>query len=358
MKQSPKLVGGAILAGIISLFASSVSAELPPKVESVRLPVVIVVPRCATAPLADLRRIASVELGIDVAVQLEDDAPPHDPIAEHQGSAEESNVTRVAIACSGQWLHLQVFDPVSGKTLSRHLDLSNNDVSTRTRMLALSIAELVAASWIELVAHPTPRPHIVEAKASANAREIAAGAAQKVMAQPSFYRVEAVASAQRTGSTDLLTLGGGIGTSWIKNGWQVVGGDLRVETGSAEVPLGTIRTLLASGSVSFRIRQKLGWMAVEGGLGARAGLAHMQGEPAEIEPRPQASTATFPWWGPMILVRAEAAIARRVAVLLGFEAGRVAYAADGQSAGQTGAAIENQWVSITAGPALSFEEGP
>jgi hypothetical protein len=99
-------------------------------------------------------------------------------------------------------------------------------------------------------------------------------------------------------------------------------------------------------------------MAVEGGLGARAGLAYMQGEPAEITPRPEATTATLPWWGPMIMLRMEAALAQRVAFVVGFEAGRVIHAADGRAAGQTGSAIENQWIGITLGPALTLGETP
>jgi hypothetical protein len=361
MTQSRKLVGGAAVASIFSLFVSTASAEPPPAAASGRFPVLIVVPRCVKAPMGDLQRIVSAELGIEVATQLEDEPPPpQDPPASvaRFSPTDDSNVTRVTITCAGPWLRLEVLDPVSGKTLVRHLDLPNNDVSTRTRMLGLSTAELVAASWIELMARPARRPHIVEAKASAAARDTALGAAQKAFAEPSFYRLEAVASAQRTGSADLLTLGGGLGASWVQKGWQVIGADLLVESGSQDVALGNIRTLLASASVSLRIRQRLGWLAVEGGLGARAGLAHMQGVPAEIAPRPAASDATFPWWGPMIMLRAEASVARRVAFVMGLEAGRVIYAADGRSAGQTGSAIDNQWVGITLGPALSFGGGP
>jgi hypothetical protein len=278
--------------------------------------------------------------------------------APRPASADDPNVTRVTIACTGPWLRLEVLDPVSGKTLVRHLDLASHDPSTRTRMLGLSAAELVAASWIELSARPAARPHIVEAKASPGARDTALRAAEKALAQPSFYRIEAVAAAQRTGSADLLTLGGGVGASWVRNGWQVVGADALVQSGSEDVTLGAIRTLLASGSVSLRIRQRLGSIAVEGGLGARAGLAYMRGEAAPITPRPEATAATLPWWGPMIMLRVEAAIARRVAFAVGIEAGRVIYAADGRAAGRSGSAIENQWVGVTVGPVLALGEAP
>jgi hypothetical protein len=303
----------------------------------------------------------SAELGIEVATQLEEDASaPHESTMgpPRPSSTDDPNVTRVTIGCTGPWLRLEVLDPVSGKTLVRHLDLSAHDPSTRTRLLGLSAAELVAASWIELTARPAPRPHIVEAKASSSARDTAVNAAQKALTPPSFYRLEAVASAQRTGSADLLTLGGGAGASFIHNGWQVVGADVLVESGSEDVALGTIRTLLASASASLRIRHRLGWMAVEGGLGARAGLASMQGEAADITPRPEATAATLPWWGPMIMLRVEASIAQRVAFVMGLEAGRVMYAADGRAGGRTGSAIENQWVGLTLGPALTLGDAP
>jgi hypothetical protein len=361
MKQSPKIAGGVIAGSIVSLLVSTAYADPPPAAGSGRFPVVIVVPRCIKAPAPDLQRIVSAELGIEVATQLEDDAATSRESTNEaiRGvPADDSDVTRVTIACAGALLRLEVFDPVSGKTLVRHVDLSRNDPSTRTRMLGLSAAELVAASWIELAARPAARPHIVEARAQASARDAAINAAQKALAPPSFHRLEAVASAQRTGSADLLTLGGGIGASWVRSGWQVIGADVLVESGSEDVSLGTIRTLIASGSVSLRIRQRLGWMAVEGGLGARGGLAYMQGEAAEITPRPEATAATLPWWGPMIMLRVEAAIAQRVAFIVGLEAGRVIYAADGRASGRTGSAIENQWVGVTLGPALTLGDAP
>jgi hypothetical protein len=360
MRQSPKFALGALASSFISSFVSMAHAAPPAAGAAGQFPVTIVVPRCVKAPATDLQRIVSAELGIDVATQLEDDAagaretPSGAPIS----ATDDPNVTRVTIGCSGPWVRLEVLDPVSGKTLVRHLDLSGNDASTRTRMLGLSAAELVAASWIELTMRPAPRSQIVEAKGSPAARDAAANAAQKALAQPSFYRLDAVASAQRTGSSDLLTLGGGIGASWVHRGWQVIGADLLVERGSEDVSLGSIQTLLASGSVSLRIRQRIAWLAVEGGLGARAGLAYMQGVPAEITPRPLATEATLPWWGPMIMLRVEAFVAQRVAFVLGFEAGRVIYAADGRAAGQSGSAIENQWIGMTVGPALTLGDGP
>jgi hypothetical protein len=368
MKHSLKIVGGAMAGTLVSLFAvfavfaSTARAEPAPAVNPNRFPVLIVVPNCVKAPAPDLQRIVSAELGIEVATQLDDDTSPAREttarVPRPPSASDDPNVTRVTIACTGQWWRLEVLDPVSGKTLVRHLDLSAHDPSTRTRMLGLSAAELVAASWIELTTRPSARPHIVEAKASPSARDAAVHAAQKVLALPSFYRLEAVAAAQRTGSADLLTLGGGAGASWVHNGWRVIGADVLVESGSEDVSLGTIRTLLASGSASLRIRQRLGWIAIEGGLGARGGLAFMQGEAAEITPRPAATAATLPWWGPMIMLRAEAAIAERVAFVVGLEAGRVMYAADGHAAGRTGSAIENQWVGITVGPALTLGDAP
>ena len=360
MRPSPKSILGAIVGSCLGFYAVSASAEAPPVPAPGRLPVVIVVPRCAKAPVADLQRIVSAELGIDVSAELVDDSEASGLAANepHPPATEDPNVTRVTIACTRHWLRLEVLDPVSGKTLVRHIDLSANDAKARTRLLGLSAAELVAASWIELAQRPSAQPHIVEAKASPAVRDTAASAAQKALAPPAFYRLEVMAAGQRAGSGDLLTLGGGVGASWVHNGWRVVGADLLLETGSADVPLGTIQTFLASGSVSFRIRQRLGWAAVEGGLGVRGGLAHMEGVAAAITPRPEATTATLPWWGPMIMLRVEVLLAERVAFVMGLEAGRVIYAAEGRAGGQPASAIENQWVGVTFGPVLSLGGRP
>jgi hypothetical protein len=60
----------------------------------------------------------------------------------------------------------------------------------------------------------------------------------------------------------------------------------------------------------------------------------------------------------MIVLRVEASVADRVAFVMGLEAGRVIYAAGGRAGGRTESAIENQWVGVTFGPALTLGGGP
>src|SRR5690348_7784781 len=122
MKPSPKTVGGAV-GMAVAVFVATARAE-PPTAPASRFPVMIVLPRCVKAPAPDLQRIVSAELGIDVAMLEEDPAPAGEPgagTARAAASSEDPNVTRVTISCPGSWLRLEVLDPVSGKTLVRHL---------------------------------------------------------------------------------------------------------------------------------------------------------------------------------------------------------------------------------------------
>jgi len=321
-------------------------------------PVVIEAWPCQAEALVELQRIVGAELGVAVAARPKNEQQAQntpegvDPL--HSG--EDSNTTLVEVSCVDEWIRLEVFDPVSGKTLVRHVSLGQSNPAIRTRMLGLSIAELVAASWIELSAPAAKRMHIVEAKASERLRETALSAAQRTLALPSSYEFEALGAMRRFGSSQLTTAGAGARASWIQRGWLGVGGDLLLEGGSADVPLGSIRAILASTGLSLRLRRNLGWLAVEGGFGLRVGLVGMQGVAGEVTPVPEARAATLLWAGPMAMLRMQAFLPRKFIFVVGVEAGRVTRAADGRVDGRTVLSIDKDWVGITVGPGLSFDE--
>jgi len=61
------------------------------------------------------------------------------------------NATHVVVGCQQEQTTLRVDDSLTGKQLQRALPLMERDPRARDRLLALSIVELVVASWTELM---------------------------------------------------------------------------------------------------------------------------------------------------------------------------------------------------------------
>ena len=120
---------------------------------------------CVQADVAEVRRIVGIELGA-----LLEDREPAGGAATTKGA---SDTTRVTVACAGPLVELRVDDPLTGKGLTRPIDLSTSSATARSRLLAIAIAELVAASWTELESNPHPRVVPAGPPASTAAREAA-----------------------------------------------------------------------------------------------------------------------------------------------------------------------------------------
>jgi hypothetical protein len=126
----------AVCAFLISLRGSGAYAQPS------RSPhVVLNLNGCDPALANEVRRIASVELRAVVVEPTE----------------AEGAVTHAVVACRGGEAELQVSDAATSKQLQRIVSLSDATSPARARLLALAIAELVAASWEELESNPQPK---------------------------------------------------------------------------------------------------------------------------------------------------------------------------------------------------------
>lgn len=110
---------------------------------------------CVQVDARFARRIIDIELGTAT--------PPPD--------ASGSVLARVT--CAGSMQLLRVDDAVTGKALERTIDLHGAEPAARTRLLALAVAELVAASWAELEVTPAPRVPPVPPPATREVQESA-----------------------------------------------------------------------------------------------------------------------------------------------------------------------------------------
>jgi hypothetical protein len=320
-------------------------SSAPPAVVEVELDATA----CPAIASDELRRIVGAELGPEVVV-----------VARAPGAAAaekaRTDVAVVTVACDQRLARLEVLDPLSGKRLVRHVDLERYAAGARSRVLGVAIAELLAASWIELTSHARGSVRPVEARASESSRVVARDVAEKTYRPPSAWALEPSLAVRQVSDAELSAYGGGVGFSRVQWGWLVLGGDLAIESGNARVSSGSIDALLVSAGASLRLRQELDVFRFEAGIGARYGIVHFRGVPGEEgDPPPHGQKATLPWAGPFAAVRAGLALGARTELCGRFEAGFATLAAEALVSGQPELVIEREWLGFGLGVGFLFD---
>ena len=167
------------------------NAQSTPGLERPRVSINMV--GCDAALAREAQRIAAIEL----RATLVDRAP-------------DATVTQVTAACRSTVAALEVIDPTTGKSLARTVALTETAPSGRARLLALAVAELVAASWSELQSNPQPRAPPATPLAPYAAREAArAAVADRSLELAAAFDVHVLASG------DFLFGGGARAAVWI-----------------------------------------------------------------------------------------------------------------------------------------------
>ena len=100
----------------------------------------VVFGRCDALSADDVRALAAVELPGSTQ-------PPRQPFPP----------AVVTVDCTESLVKLTLDDPITRKVLIRSVALSPAEATVRDRVIAIAIAELASASWIELAANPEPR---------------------------------------------------------------------------------------------------------------------------------------------------------------------------------------------------------
>jgi len=97
---------------------------------------------------------------------------------------EASGSYDVAIRCQSEELTIALYDPLTAKKIERVVALPPPSQSERERLVALAVAQLYRAAWLELVAHDPPplsAPDATRPKAAPREVEGAKGAAARVV---------------------------------------------------------------------------------------------------------------------------------------------------------------------------------
>jgi len=124
-----------IVLALASLCAPLQRAGAQEHAEPIPLALPIEVDPCVPIDIPSFERQLAIEL---------EAAPQASDLARAEASA------RVALGCSGEQIAVHVSDSRARRTWRRRIDLRGVDARTHTRLLALSVAELLLASWLEL----------------------------------------------------------------------------------------------------------------------------------------------------------------------------------------------------------------
>lgn len=287
---------------------------------------------CVEVAPVDARRFLAIELGALLA-----------------DAGAGADTTRASVGCAGALVSLRVEDPVTGKSLTRTIDLAAaGPLSARARLLALAVSELISASWTELESNPQPSVEPIERVASPEARQRALVAVEKRTSPPApRLRVLALFGGQAFFTRAGLLLGGGLRMGkdhGHRFGWSA---DLLAHHGSATTDLGLVTVDTVSAGLALFFHHNWSRVALRIGGGVRGGAVRFEGIPS----RPDAlgASAWSGWMGPMVMAATTLTAARHVAVEISVEGGYVAAPFGGLVNGERTVAVDGPWIGFQLG---------
>jgi hypothetical protein len=282
---------------------------------------------CDAALAREAQRIAAIEL----RAVLVDGTP-------------DGTTTQIEATCGPSSANLRVVDPTTDKSVERSVALAQAAPAARARLLALAIAELVAASWSELEINPEPKAPPAAPLAPVDVRE----AARKVVA-PRQIEVAAVADAHLLASRDWL-LGGGVRTEIGVSPRLFLRFDALTHHAELSRATGTIALTMPSLSGALGVSLGAGAFRPRLSLGARAGYVWMSGVAG-------ASTTTGSreegaWAGPELAVDLSAWSHARVHPVLSLSVGAHVVGVRGTVNGGRDVTATSAWGGLSLGAAI------
>jgi hypothetical protein len=309
----------------VALLFVAARASGGPSEEKPRVSIAVV--DCDDALAREAQRIAAIELRAALVDAAPDDA-----------------TTQVTATCRDQSANLRVVDPTTGKSVERSVALSQAPSTARARLLALAIAELVAASWAELENNPEPR-----APAAAPLAPAAARAAARGVIAPMPIELAVVADAHFLASRDLIPGGGARTKMWISPTF-FLRFDALVHYAELSREAGTIALTMPSMSGALGASFGAASLQPSVSLGARAGYAWMSGVPGS------GATTGYrehgAWVGPELAVELSAWPRARVHPMLSLSVGAHVLGVRGTVSGGRDVMATSLWSALSLGAAV------
>jgi hypothetical protein len=274
---------------------------------------------CPDAPEAAIRRIMAIEIG-DLLLE--------------PGAAPPGDVDRLSVRCAGgssAWIQARA---AAGAPIERTLRVTDFPGDAAPRALALAGIEMLAAL------SPAVRERIQIRDAPAAPTR----AGGRMALSASAVRRDFFATGGFGGWGGRLDLDRPFGAR------SVATVDLEVDGGRQSIALGDAGALLVSLGGFWGLRAAGTRVMGSLSVGARVGLARLEGTPAG-DSGAVGGRALRPWWGPAIGARG--VLGRgSIGLVVSVETGIVARGAQGLAGGATVLSVDGAWV--TAGAGLRF----
>jgi hypothetical protein len=260
---------------------------------------------------------------------------------EPSGSRGTTASVQAHLSCRDGAVEVRVDDAITRKSLLRSIDLTPLAESTRARYVALAIAELVAASWSELL---LPKPRVVPTG-------------------PPPSEAERAAAVQALPTSRFTLLAAATGRTFPRPGLWLAGANLRVQStapgqlglaielagahGSARIQGGTVNVDILDGAAFLTWSSSQSFLASTVGAGVRAGGARLLGIPSDTASFTGGSIAGA-LAGPCAMGQLSLG-SPSVGASLGLEVGIPVWRLHGEVDGVTVVRLEGVWTSASLG---------
>lgn len=265
--------------------------EMLERREATRRVVVLDDQACADVPRTELRELVALELAPRVLRAASDE--------------READATDVRLTCDADSARL-VVQEVSRPPQELVLDLSSIAIAARARLIALSLAELLATADMEPI---TPAPEAAANEEPASPR----GSAR----QSSGWLGAGVA---REGT--LRVLAPSLQTGLVLNlaGLPLaVVAELDAQRGQRDVPAGRVTLWTVAGSVGPATQLVFGPLELVLGAGVRLGYARLIGETEAGQTVVTGHVVSGLWWGPTLGASGTWHLSKRVGLRAGVD---------------------------------------
>lgn len=342
----------ALVPGLLLCAALGAMHTRPARADELHVPVSL--DPCVPVDPAKFRYLLGIELSADAAA-----------------GAEGQSAAAVAVSCDGAALVLTVQDVITRKQVTRRVDIGSVDPSARTRLLALTVAELVLASWMEVRIEPRPVIEPVEPAPPPAAKARVSELVEPVL-RPSVPPLRLGASACAMTFFSAMAPVAGLGLhlqqplsrAWalqvrLQGGFGTLAARLPSTGGAARQSV-DLRITAAAFSLALGYTQRVGafdlWAALSGliGFAYLAGAAPQTNITGMLAPTP----AYAPWAGPVLQLGAAYRMSERLRVFVQLEAGLLALGANVLARTTDGDRVVAQLRDGWLGGALGFDIAP
>jgi hypothetical protein len=321
---------------------------------------------CVPIELDQFHRVLAIELGTSIEYSADTD--------------QKRSLTTVWLSCTAGGIELHLEDGLTRKSMTRVVDIARVEPASRSRLLALAVAEFVVASWVEL---RMAEPHAIEPVGPAPPSGAARIASRLVQARVPVSPLSSDAGAQldwRLGATfDVLAFSSalypvpGAGLQLVQSAarplafglnLQVSHRDLPVvlKEGQSSVSVGDIRLTIFSALVSVRyVALVAADLDLSAGVGGRIGLVHLAGDTKLTELRTDRGVQSLharsfndPWGGPALVLGVNYHAGPHLRLVAELETGYVIQGVHALLGDSALLRIEQVWGAVALGLAWAF----